>query len=90
MSRFDDLGAKSSSLIRPGRFQGGEHQHEHAVHPAGHSAHRWLMLICCIPMLAIAIALVVSGAVSVSFLLAALACPAMMFVMMREMHGGSR
>ena len=55
----------------------------------GHSGHGWMMLVCCIPMLAIAVALVATGTVSAGFLLVALACPAMMFVMMRGMHGGN-
>ena len=60
----------------------------HRLHAAGHSGHGWMMLACCIPMLAIAVALVATGTASVGVLLLALACPAMMFVMMRGMHGG--
>lgn len=61
----------------------------HGSHAMGHSGHGWMMLVCCIPMLAIAVALVATGTVSAGFLLVALACPAMMFVMMRGMHGGN-
>lgn len=59
----------------------------HAGH-AGHGGHGWMMVACCIPMLVIAIALVISGVVSVGFLFAALACTAMMALMMRGMHAG--
>ena len=49
------------------------------------------MMLCCIPMLLIAVVLAATGAVSWSFLLYALGCTAMMAVMMRGMggmHGG--
>ncbi len=52
----------------------------------GHSGHGWMMIACCIPMLVIAVALVAAGAVSVSWLFAALMCTAMMALMMRGMH----
>jgi hypothetical protein len=56
------------------------------THRGGHG---WMMMICCIPMIAIAIALVAAGIASPSFLLAAAACTAMMAMMMRTMdHGG--
>ena len=57
----------------------------------GHMGHSWMMMACCIPMLVIAVVLVVTGVASVGFIFAALACTAMMFVMMRAMggrHGG--
>ena len=54
--------------------------------PGGHG---WMMMICCIPMVAIAIALVATGVASSSFLLTAGLCVGMMFMMMRMMnHGG--
>ena len=60
------------------------------VRAKAHGRHGWMMVVCCIPMLAIAIALVAAGAVSSSFLLVAVACTAMMALMMRGMnHGGS-
>jgi hypothetical protein len=40
-----------------------------------------MMIACCIPMLVIAIVLVAAGAVSVSWLFAALMCTAMMALM---------
>ncbi|MGN6257159.1 MAG: hypothetical protein ACTHN3_05320 [Solirubrobacterales bacterium] len=51
----------------------------------GHS--HWLMAGCCLPMIALVVALVATGVVSAGFLIAAGACVAMMglmmFVMMR-------
>jgi len=53
------------------------------------AGHRWMMMICCVPMVAIAIALVATGVASSSFLLTAGLCVGMMFMMMRMMnHGG--
>ena len=52
----------------------------------GHRGHGWIMIACCIPMLVVAIALVAAGAVTVSWLFAALMCTAMMALMMRGMH----
>ena len=54
-------------------------------HEPGHGRHGWLMIACCIPMLAIALALVVTGVVSPGFLFVAVACTAMMALMMRGM-----
>ena len=51
----------------------------------GDAGHGWLMIACCIPMLAIAVALVAAGVVGVGFILVALVCTAMMAVMMRGM-----
>lgn len=60
-----------------------------AGHGAGHGKHGWLMIACCIPMLGIAIALVATGVVGVGFVVLALACTALMVLMMRGMsHGG--
>lgn len=41
-----------------------------------------MMIACCIPMLVIAIGLVAAGVVSPGFILVALACTAMMALMM--------
>lgn len=55
--------------------------------PSG--GHGWMMMMCCIPMVAIAIALVATGVASSGFLLTAGLCVGMMFMMMRMMnHGG--
>ena len=52
--------------------------------------HSWLMIACCIPMVVIAVALVATGVVGVGFIVVALACAAMMAMMMRGMdHGGN-
>ena len=59
--------------------------------PKGHKGHGWMMIACCIPMLAIAIALVATGVVNSGFLIGAVACTAMMALMMRGMgHGDNR
>ena len=61
----------------------------HEGHGAGHGKHGWMMIACCIPMLGIAIALVATGVVGFGFVVIALACTAMMALMMRGMsHGG--
>ncbi len=69
-----------------------EQRHAHAAgaqHSGrGHGGHSWMMIACCIPMLVIAIALVATGVASPGFLLAALACTAMMALMMRGMDHG--
>jgi hypothetical protein len=56
--------------------------------------HGLLMIACCIPLLGIAIVLVATGVASASFLFAAIACMAMMglmmAMMMRWMSGGGK
>jgi hypothetical protein len=54
-------------------------------HEPGHGRHGWMMIACCIPMLAIALVLVATGVVSPGFLFVAVACTAMMALMMRGM-----
>lgn len=56
---------------------------------ARHGGHSWMMIACCIPMLAIGALLVVTGVVSPGFLVFAVACTAMMALMMRGMDHGS-
>ncbi len=64
---------------------GSAHRH------SGHSGHSWMMIACCIPMLAIAIALAATGVVGYGFILIAVMCTAMMAMMMRGMsHGDDR
>lgn len=53
-----------------------------------HGGHSWLMLLCCIPMVAIVVLLIVSGTTGSGALLWALGCVAMMAVMMFMMPGG--
>lgn len=55
-----------------------------------HRGHGWMMIVCCIPMLVIAVALVATGVVSSGFLIGAVMCTVMMALMMRGMHGDSR
>lgn len=61
----------------------GTHPGHHA-----HSGHRWMMLICCIPMVAIVVLLIASGTAGSGALLWALGCVAMMAAMMLMMPGG--
>ena len=75
--------------------------HDHAAHPApaepsqhqshaSRGTHGWMMILCCIPMLAIAAVLLAVGVVNAGFLVFVVACTAMMAFMMRGMsHGGS-
>jgi hypothetical protein len=60
----------------------------HMGHSHGGHGHRWMMIVCCIPMLAIAIALVATGVVSAAFLLYAVGCTLMMALMMVGMGHG--
>lgn len=58
-----------------------------------HGGHHWMMMVCCIPMIIIAVALVATGVVGAGFIVVALACTAMMWFMMKAMgdmgHGDS-
>ena len=56
--------------------------------PSGHSGHGWMMIACCIPLLVLAVVLVATGVASAGFLFGAIACMAMMGVMMAMMMGG--
>ena len=53
-----------------------------------HGGHSWMMIVCCIPMLVIAIALAATGVVGYGFILIAVMCTAMMAMMMRGMSHG--
>ena len=58
----------------------------------GHSGHRWMMIACCIPMLAIAVGIAVAGG-GFGALPIAIACTVMMAMMMGGMShddGGDR
>jgi len=68
-------------------------QHEHETttqttpaEKASSHGHGWMMIACCIPMLAIAIILVATGVASTGFLLVAIGCTVMMAVMMAGMR----
>lgn len=53
-----------------------------------HSGHRWMMLICCVPMVAIVLLLIASGTAGSGALVWTLGCVAMMAAMMFMMPGG--
>ena len=61
-----------------------KHAHAHA----GHRSHNFMMIACCFPMLIIAVVLVATSVVSAGFLVYALVCLGMMFMMMRMMDRG--
>lgn len=64
--------------------------HEAPKGNGGHGGHsHWMMIACCVPMLIIAIALVATGVAGPGFIVAAIACTAMMALMMRGMSHGS-
>ena len=50
------------------------------------TGHGWMMLVCCIPMVVLAVALVAAGVVDVGFLVFAGLCVGMMAMMMRGMN----
>ena len=52
---------------------------------SGHGSHGWMMIVCCIPMLLIALALVITGVASPGLIVVAVGCTVMMAVMMRAM-----
>ena len=66
---------------------GQEQLNPHTGHDT-HGGHRWMMLICCVPMIAIVLVLIVSGTAGSGALLWALGCVAMMAAMMFMMPGG--
>lgn len=55
-----------------------------------HGGHGLMMIVCCIPMLLIAGVLVLTGVLSPGFLLVAVACTAMMALMMTGMNDDQR
>ena len=61
--------------------------HEHTGH-GGHGGHGLMMLVCCIPMVAVAVLLVVSGTAGAGALVWALGCVLMMAAMMSVIPGG--
>lgn len=56
---------------------------DHAGHGA-HRRHRWMMFVCCIPMLAIVGLLYLTGTLSLGFVIAAVFC----VLLMPLLHGG--
>ena len=57
--------------------------------PQDHGGHGWMMMLCCIPMLVIAVVLVATGVAGAGFIFVAIMCTAMMWMMMSAMSGGS-
>lgn len=55
---------------------------------ARHRRHRWMMVACCIPMIALFVAVWAAGLIPASFLIIAVACTAMMALMMGGMRRG--
>ena len=84
------------SVLDPTHLDEGEHpqvdrldtdrKDEKKKGRVGHG--HWLMMACCIPMLAIAVALVATGVVGSGFIVAAFACTVMMWAMMVGMSRG--
>lgn len=67
------------------------HPPEVGQHAPSRGGHGWMMIACCIPMLAIAVLLVATGVVNPGFLIFAVGCTVMMALMMRGMnHGGGQ
>ena len=72
---------------RPSDTSEGPSSGTHDGHP-GH--HGWMMMLCCIPIVVLAVALVVTGVASAGLLFTAVLCAGMMAMMMRGMnHSGS-
>lgn len=59
----------------------------HGAH-GGHGGHGLMMIVCCIPMLAIAGLLFLTGVAGSGIIVTALLCTAMMAAMMFAMPGG--
>ena len=79
-------------MSQPGTQRTSPHD-QHAGHGRhtghdSHGGHSWMMIACCIPMLVIAVVLVATGVVGFGFILVALACTAMMAMMMGGMSHG--
>lgn len=64
------------------------HGHEQDTDSGAHGGHGLMMIACCLPMLAIAGILVLTGVAGPGLIVAALLCTAMMAVMMFAMPGG--
>ena len=83
-----ETGHKAPSIGSELRQHTAESAHEQ---PGAHGGSRWghhlMMLVCCIPMLVVAGALVVTGAVGAGAIVYAVICMAMMAAMMLFMPG---
>ena len=78
--------AHDPHLARVERKRAGDEEHDQEGPRRGVGRH-WLMIACCIPMLAIAALIAATGA-GWGFFVAAVACTAMMAAMMGAMSGG--
>lgn len=68
---------------------GGEEDLGTSQHPGhGGGGHRWMMVVCCIPMIALAVWLVVAGVAGSGVVLVALLCLGLMGLMMLGMGHG--
>lgn len=61
-----------------------------AGHGGRRRGHGWVMMLCCIPMVVIAVALAAAGIASITFLSTAVLCMGMMALMMRGMNHSGR
>ena len=72
-----------------GRVRHSQQDHDHQGHEQeGGKSHRWLMVVCCIPMLIIVGVLVATGVAGTGAVLFAVICLGMMALMMFAMPGG--
>lgn len=53
-----------------------------------HAGHGWMMMLMCVPMVAIVAVLIATGVASLGLIFGAIMCVAMMAMMMRMMSGG--
>ena len=81
--RSPDAPRSKRPRLSPGDDKGSSSGHQ--TSPEDHSGHGWLMIACCIPMLLVVAALVVSGVAGIGAILFAAACLSMMWLMMRAM-----
>lgn len=66
---------------------------QHGPDHGGHAGHGWMMMICCVPMLVVAVALVATGTAGAGTIVVAIGCTLMMAMMMRgggHGRGGGR
>ncbi len=64
-----------------------DHEGHAQMGHGGPGGHHWMMIACCIPVIVIVAALIAAGAISAVWVLFAVACVGMMWLMMRGMPG---
>ena len=91
---MNPLDARSARLHQP---EAGGIQQLDADRPSHHGEEsadgghsRWMMIACCVPMLAIAVVLVATGVAGAGLIVVAVMCTAMMAMMMGGMSRGER